>query len=202
MTQLIIALDGVNPAHDYACLYEIPGVTWFKVGPQTLLRNPNIIQNISRRFSKIFLDLKLVDTPDTCISILRRAEDLGISAISTYTDRVSTTCMTYKKDIKIWRVCSLTSELHNASLPQVSTNGIICPVCEISKFNVSFTPFIDIVCPGIRMTGAYSDNHLSWNVATPQAAKDARATHIVVGRPIWNAIDPVAATIEFLNVLK
>ena len=48
-----------------------------------------------------------------------------------------------------------------------------------------------IVTPGVRPKGALQDDQK--RVSTPRAALDAGADHIVVGRPIWQAVDPHAA---------
>ncbi|MGF1554185.1 MAG: orotidine-5'-phosphate decarboxylase [Paracoccaceae bacterium] len=48
-----------------------------------------------------------------------------------------------------------------------------------------------IVTPGVRPAGAAGDDQK--RVATPRAALDAGADHIVVGRPVWAAADPRAA---------
>ena len=48
-----------------------------------------------------------------------------------------------------------------------------------------------IVTPGVRPVGA--DRGDQNRVATPKEAFDAGASHIVIGRPITKAADPVAA---------
>lgn len=48
-----------------------------------------------------------------------------------------------------------------------------------------------IVCPGVRPAGAAAGDQK--RIATPAAALAAGADHIVVGRPVWAAPDPLAA---------
>jgi len=54
-----------------------------------------------------------------------------------------------------------------------------------------------IVTPGVRPAGgAHGDQK---RVATPRAALDAGADHIVMGRPVWQADDPAAAVQAILS---
>jgi orotidine-5'-phosphate decarboxylase len=57
-----------------------------------------------------------------------------------------------------------------------------------------------IVTPGVRPTGA--DLGDQKRVATPASAIADGADHIVVGRPVWQATDPRAATLAILDELK
>ncbi|KAK0341958.1 hypothetical protein LTR94_024246, partial [Friedmanniomyces endolithicus] len=50
-----------------------------------------------------------------------------------------------------------------------------------------------IVTPGVRPTGSALDDQA--RAATPQAALEAGATHLVIGRPITAAADPRAAAL-------
>lgn len=57
-----------------------------------------------------------------------------------------------------------------------------------------------IVCPGVRPAGA--DEGDQKRIATPAGALKAGADHIVVGRPITGAPDPVAAARAILDEIK
>lgn len=48
-----------------------------------------------------------------------------------------------------------------------------------------------IVTPGVRPTGTNTDDQK--RVASPAVAINDGANHIVVGRPIWKAEDPLSA---------
>lgn len=54
-----------------------------------------------------------------------------------------------------------------------------------------------IVTPGVRPAGAAAGDQK--RVASPRAALDAGADHIVVGRPVWQAADPAAAARDILQ---
>ena len=57
-----------------------------------------------------------------------------------------------------------------------------------------------IVTPGVRPAGAALGDQS--RVATPAAAIEAGASHIVVGRPITQAEDPVAAFEAIVSELE
>ena len=77
-------------------------------------------------------------------------------------------------------------------------DGVICSPLEanlIRKKN-QFSDKI-IVTPGIRLDK--SDAGDQKRVSTPSQAIRAGADYIVVGRPIWNAKDPILAVNEILK---
>jgi orotidine-5'-phosphate decarboxylase len=73
---------------------------------------------------------------------------------------------------------------------QAGAGGIVCAPPEIQAVRDAIGPDPLIVVPGIRPADAASDDQA--RVATPAQAIAAGATHIVVGRPITTAADPVA----------
>jgi orotidine-5'-phosphate decarboxylase len=56
-----------------------------------------------------------------------------------------------------------------------------------------------VVTPGVRPEGSSTDDQA--RTATPAEALSAGADHVVVGRPIWRAPDPRAATLAILDTL-
>ncbi len=92
-------------------------------------------------------------------------------------------------------------------------DGVVCPAAYAYRWvtylhrNSRFA-----VCPGVRpltikqdRTGskyidARSDDHTT--IVTPRQARAAGADYVVVGRPIYQAEDPVAATIAIMEELK
>ncbi len=57
-----------------------------------------------------------------------------------------------------------------------------------------------IVTPGVRPAGADAGDQK--RIATPRAAIEAGADHIVVGRPVWQAPDPRAAARAILDEME
>lgn len=77
--------------------------------------------------------------------------------------------------------------------------GFVCAVPDIPTIR-ELAPAATIVTPGIRSHGAPVDDQ--GRVATPQAAFDAGADLLVIGRPVTRAADPAAAAADLLNQLR
>lgn len=83
-------------------------------------------------------------------------------------------------------VCSLARLSRHAGL-----DGVVCSPHEASQMRDLLGSDALVITPGVRPTSsAVSDQR---RVATPAAAIAAGASHIVVGRPVTQASDPVRA---------
>ena len=74
---------------------------------------------------------------------------------------------------------------------EAGLSGVVASPQEAGMLRELLGPDALIVTPGVRPLGA--DKGDQSRVATPREAFDAGASHIVVGRPITQASDPVAA---------
>lgn len=70
-------------------------------------------------------------------------------------------------------------------------DGVVASAREITAIRAACGPRFIIVTPGIRPTSAAVHDQL--RIATPALAIEAGADYLVVGRPITEAPDPVAA---------
>lgn len=195
MTELIVALDGPLPLDLLSRLHDEAGVRWFKIGPQRLFTG--IIEGALKRNVKIFLDLKLADTADTVRETVRHAGEAGIAAISVTGDRQTAAALETCGDIvKVWRVAYLTDEMSPMMAPSIKVvpHGIICPVYAAHVCGAVYK--CDIISPGIR-NGGNQHGHLA--PRTMDAARKEGVTYAVIGRPIWQAEDPVAAAKQFIG---
>ena len=71
------------------------------------------------------------------------------------------------------------------------TSGVVASPIEAKMLRAQLGKDALIVCPGVRPKGSSAADQS--RIATPKEAFDAGASHIVIGRPIANAADPVAA---------
>ncbi len=78
--------------------------------------------------------------------------------------------------------------------------GVVCSANDISDIRQFFGEDFVTFCPGIRPAGSAQGDQK--RIATPAQARAAGAHYIVVGRPITQAADPVAAAAAILADLR
>ena len=202
MTELIVALDLDDAITAHRLMRQLhihARVQWFKIGARALLAGVRLKGEVNR-----FLDLKLYDTRDTVAAVAARAFGLGIQMLTVHaTPRMLDAAMAAKTDErqKVLAVRTLTdSRSYHGRVfaPGDLFDGIVCPAA-LARWYKDLYPNKLIVCPGIRPAGSSFDNHI--NPSTPAEARGRRADYIVVGRPILNADDPVAAAIAIMKEL-
>ena len=78
-------------------------------------------------------------------------------------------------------------------------DGLVCSAHEAAAVRSALGPGLELLVPGIRLTGSAHDDQV--RVATPAAAAAAGATYIVVGRAVTEAADRRAAMSAVLDDL-
>ena len=82
---------------------------------------------------------------------------------------------------------------------EAKLDGIVCSPIEAAQMRELLGPDAIIITPGVRPKGAALGDQS--RVATPVEAFAAGASHLVIGRPITRAADPVAAFDEIASNL-
>lgn len=214
--RLIFALDvdNADEAEDLVRLLA-PEVGVFKVGLELFVAaGPEVVGRVRRAGAKaVFLDLKLHDIPATMRAAARSAVGLGVDLITCHADQAGIFADMDLGGAKLLGVTVLTSlggeelkamgyppelqdpqalVLKRASLALAAgCAGVVCSGREAAAVRDLLGPDALVVCPGIRP--ASGEAHDQKRVMTPERAMAAGASHIVVGRPIRTAPDPVAA---------
>ena len=201
MTELIVALDGPDPWKTFWFLRD--EILWYKLGPQAIVSYnfTRLIQESER--VKIFLDLKLVDTKHTVREAVRRFAYAGIAAVSTSGLDATKAALEGAEGtpIKVWQWLWPTDRdppTEHDPKPTVpyGLHGVICPWYAARGAYGG-----DVIVPGVRMSYASPhDGHCG--VGAASTMPENGVTHAVVGRPIWQAADPVAAAREFMEALR
>lgn len=123
------------------------------------------------------------DRPWICgVTILTSLDDGDLGAIGV-SDDVST------------QVARLASLAHKSGL-----DGMVCSPREIALARAATSPDFKLIVPGIRPTGSASADQK--RVMTPYDAVEAGANVLVIGRPITEANDPVAAAKAIVESLE
>jgi len=207
-------------------------VRWVKVGMTLFYaEGPSIVSALMDLGFEVFLDLKLNDIPHqiegataaitrlgvgmftvhasggtammrAAVATSRRvAEESGFAAPSV----LAVTVLTSTSDEGLTEVgvtataTDQVSRLARLAL-DAGVDGIVCSPNEAKQVRACAGPGALIVTPGVRPSWAEAGDQA--RVSTPKAAIEAGASHLVIGRPITAAVDPVAAVDELLREIE
>lgn len=195
---------------------------WLKVG-MTLYysEGPSIVREFKERGFNVFLDLKFHDIPHQVRGAARSAALAGADLLSVHGSGAGAMLAACREGAdeaaevrgerpRLVAITVLTS-MDAASLAQIGIgcpvaeqvdrlarlaadngiDGVVCSPQEAERMRGLLGSDALVVTPGVRPAGAELGDQS--RVATPAQAIAAGASHIVVGRPITGAPDPVAA---------
>ncbi|WDF82312.1 orotidine-5'-phosphate decarboxylase [Lacticaseibacillus pabuli] len=184
---------------------------------------PAIVRDLKDLGVQIFLDLKLHDIPNTVGSAARIIGQLGVTLTTVHALGGSKMMAAAKQGIldgaaaagvapaKVLAITQLTSTspaalrdeqqiatplpesvTHLAQLAaQSGLDGVVSSAAEVAAMKPQLSAGFKFITPGIRLKQNQTDDQV--RVMTPDAARRAGSSGIVVGRPITQAADPVAA---------
>ncbi len=220
--RLIFPLDvpDADQARRYIDLLQ-GEVGLFKVGLELFVATgPQILQSLSAAMGVgFFLDLKFHDIPATMQAALQNLF-AGVKFTTIHCEQgkglQGATAAARAQGIQVLGVTVLTSlntadllaggidpqyadppvrlVLRRAALAQAAgCAGVVCAATEACAVKEQFGPDFLVVCPGIRPEWAAVPGDDQKRILTPYQALREGADYIVVGRPIRQAADPVAA---------
>lgn len=180
---------------------------------------PAIVKEIKRRGHKIFLDLKLHDIPNTVKKSMSVLSSLDVDMTNLHAagtiDMMKAAIEGLTKEdgtrpilIAVTQLTSTSEErmqnelLINASINETivkyaenakaaGLDGVVCSPLEAGMVKDACGDGFVTVTPGVRFADGEVGDQV--RVTTPEKAKEIGSDYIVVGRPITQAIDPVAA---------
>lgn len=217
--QVILALDVDSfPAAKEWVDTLYPKIGIFKVGAQLFTAcGPEAIRYITGKGAGVFLDLKFFDIPNTVASAARQAVRMGVKMFTLHIlgdERMIRSAVSAAEEesakMKLARplaigVTVLTSK--EATSSDVLTlarlglgcglDGIVCSARELPALRKELGSDFIAVTPGIRPDSAVS--HDQKRTATVKEAVAAGSDYLVVGRPILEAKEPVAAAEALLR---
>jgi orotidine-5'-phosphate decarboxylase len=211
--RLIFALD-VDTAEEAKQLVERLGVhvSFYKLGLQLFMSGSyhQLVEWLTDRGKKSFIDLKFFDVPETVASAVRQMRNLKAEFATVHgTDQILKAAIKEKNRIKILSVTVLTS-FDDADLRDlgfqvdvktlvlsrarralaIGCDGVISSGLEAEELRSTLGKNFLIVVPGIRPVANIDDQKRTVDV---EDAFKKGADYIVVGRPIRKAPDPVRA---------
>ncbi len=218
-TELILPLDVPTREAARPLLKQLQGtVPWMKVGLQMFTAfGSDWVQEVADAGYKVFLDLKLHDIPNTVAKTIDSLAPLPISMLTLHTSGgkvmmtkareaqaaanpqlllLGVTVLTSFDAVELARVgCPDTPAQQVSRLARLGSEaglqGFVCSPLEVADLRRDLPTGTQLVTPGVRPAGA--DHGDQSRVMTPADAARAGSTHIVVGRPIYQAPDPLSA---------
>ena len=219
---VIIALDFPTREEALGFLDQFPAgeKPFVKIGMELFYaEGPQMVREIKSRGHRIFLDLKLHDIPNTvgrAMAVLSRLDvDMvnlhasGASAMMraalegltrpdgtrpiliAVTQLTSTDAATLKNELLIDTPMAETVMAYAKNAADSGLDGVVCSPLEAALVKEQCGESFFTVTPGIRFADAKADDQV--RITTPAKAREIGSDYIVVGRPITQAEDPVAA---------
>lgn len=228
---VMVALDFKSGEEALNFLDQFTGKQLYvKVGMELYYaEGPSIIREIKKRGHKLFLDLKLHDIPNTvekAMAVLSRLDvdmvnlhaagtiEMMKAALRGLTREdgtrpllIAVTQLTSTSQERMQKELLIPGELDQVVIQyaknaaEAGLDGVVCSPLESGKIHEACGSGFLTVTPGVRFDDASKGDQV--RVTTPAKTKELGSDYIVVGRPITQAEDPVAAyercVSEFVN---
>ena len=228
---VMVALDFKSGEEALNFLDQFTGKQLYvKVGMELYYaEGPSIIREIKKRGHKLFLDLKLHDIPNTVEKAMAVLSRLDVDMVNLHaagtiemmkaalrgltredgtrplliavTQLTSTSQERMQKELLIPEELDQVVIQYAKDAAEAGLDGVVCSPLESGKIHEACGSGFLTVTPGVRFDDASKGDQV--RVTTPAKAKELGSDYIVVGRPITQAEDPVAAyercVSEFVN---
>lgn len=207
-------------------------ISFYKVGMELFYAvGPQVIKYLKDNGKKVFLDLKLHDIPNTAaeglVSLMKLGVDIfnvhasgGLTMMTKAANRVKEEAaqlgITAPKLIAITVLTSINEDdwaglgmntpidkqvLRLAKLTQqAGLDGVVASPREAKAIRELCGSDFMIITPGVRPQGAKKDDQS--RIATPKQALLNGASQLVIGRPIYQAAEPLKAAQHIIAEIK
>ena len=217
--RIIIALDYATRAAAQDLVLRLdPARCKLKVGKELFVAaGPDFVASLVNQGYAVFLDLKFHDIPNTVAAACRAAARVGVwmmnvhalggramlqaarEALENSPTRprlIAVTLLTSMQDADLAELGIAGNAQQNvlrlAQLTQdCGLDGVVCSAREVSALRQALGQEFLLVTPGIRP--AQTERGDQARIATPQEAMQNGSSYLVIGRPITQAADPLAA---------
>jgi orotidine-5'-phosphate decarboxylase len=222
---IAVALDApdLETAARWAALVT-PHVSTVKVGLELYLRyGPDVIASVRGASGvRVFLDLTLHDIPNPVAGAARAVARLRPSILTVHAAggpamiRAAVEAAPHTQIAAVTVLTSLTEgDLERIGLAgpadsavrrlaalsvEAGATALVCSPNEVSAVRAEVGEEITLITPGVRPTGAATQDQM--RVATPEQALADGADLLVIGRPITGSADPGAAAAAIAASLR
>ena len=214
----VIALDfpSFQATKEFLALFPAEEKLYVKVGMEIYYAvGPEIVRYLKSLGHSVFLDLKLHDIPNTVKSAMKVLSELGVDMTNVHAaggvemmkaareglgnqakliavTQLTSTSEEQMQDFQNIQTSLQESVIHYAKkTAEAGLDGVVCSAQEVKLIKEATSQDFICLTPGIRPAGATVGDQK--RVMTPADAYQIGSDYIVVGRPITQATDPVAA---------
>lgn len=218
---VIVALDFDSKGKTLAFLDRFTEEKPFvKIGMELYYaEGPAIVRDIKAQGHRIFLDLKLHDIPNTVKKAMAVLSGLDVDMVNLHaagtrammeaaleglrrpdgtrplliavTQLTSTSQERMESDLLIEKPLEQVVMHYARCAADAGLDGVVCSPLEADKVHETCGRDFVTVTPGVRFADGDVGDQV--RVTTPARAKEIGSDYIVVGRPITQSADPVAA---------
>ena len=212
--RIIFALDVPSPAEAKQWVSKLDGdIKFFKVGLELFLAGWwDIVDYIIDRGNQVMLDLKFFDIPETVHLAIQQVKVRGVSLATIHgNDAIIKAAVSDKGNVKLLAVTVLTS-FDESDMRQLGMtgsveelvliraqkaiglgcDGVVSSALEAKTLRDALGVGFLSVTPGIRQSSTVPGEDDQKRIASARNAIINGADHVVVGRPIRNAADPIS----------
>ncbi len=212
--RIIFALDVPTPDEAKQWVRKLDGdIKFFKVGLELFLSGWwDIVDFIIDRGNQVMLDLKFFDIPETVHLAIQQVKDRGVSLTTIHgNDAIIKAAVKDRGNVKVLAVTVLTS-FDESDMRQMGMtgsvedlvlirakkafalgcDGVVSSALEAKPLRDALGDGFFIVTPGIRPESSVKGEDDQKRIATARNAIINGADHVVIGRPIRTAEDPIS----------
>ena len=226
--KIIVALDYPDRAAAETLVRQLdPTRCRLKVGKELFVRaGPALVESLQAAGFDVFLDLKFHDIPNTVAQACKAAAELGVWMVNVHAlggramleaarealagmQRrpllIGVTVLTSHSEASIREVglayppAELVHRLA-ALVDEAGLDGVVCSAQEAAALRAARGGDFCLVTPGIRPAGSTQGDQL--RIATPRQAILDGVDYLVIGRPVTQAENPLAALEEIEKEIK
>lgn len=222
--QVIVALDFDSAAQAFRLVEQLGAAAGcYKVGLQLLTaEGPSVVRQLVAAGKLVFLDLKLLEIPNSVAGAVAAAGQLGVSMVTVHASggsavlRAAIDAARPFPQLKVLALTVITS-MREQDLREIGVgatvqeqvlrlaklavaagcHGVVASPQEASLLRAALPGDTLIVTPGTQLPGEATNDQA--RTATPAEAIRAGSTHLVIGRSISRSPDPVKSFVAICD---
>lgn len=227
--KVVIALDYDNKQQALVFIEQLdPSTCRLKIGKEMFTHfGPEFVKLIVSKGFDVFLDLKFHDIPNTVAKAVKAAADLGVWMVNVHAsggrrmmEAAKAILVPYGDNAPLLIAVTVLTSMDQNDLTELGIDlspaeqvkrlailtkssgldGVVCSSHEVEELKALLGKSFKLITPGIRPAGSEAGDQR--RIKTPKQAIESGSDYLVIGRPITQAVDPVAVLNEINASLR